>query len=889
VRRNFEERVDDACARWIARVDERPGLVALACLVVSLLLGAYAATTLGVNADPDALIRADLPWRQAEEHFRQTFHTFDEAILAVIDADSASSAARAADALAERLAQRTDLYSLVDVPGGGEFFRRNVLLYLDRAELERFSDRLAAVQPFLGELTRDPSVVGVSRLLALALAAQRDGVDVGMDLAAALDRVSVAAEAAADGRAAPDPWGDALIGGSLSEAARHRVVSLEPRQNFDELLGAGPAIEAVRAAAAELGLDREHGVRVRVTGDTPLNYDEQIVVQRQGQIVGVVSFVLFSVIVFVALRSPRLVLALVGSVLASVLWTNAFAAFAVGHLNQVSAAFNVLIIGLGGEFGIHVCMRYRELLSQGRSRADALVEMGRTMGSSLVSSAGTTAIGFYVFLPTDYRGVAELGLIAGTGVLLSLVSSFTVLPALLSLGAPEQPRAPVIGTSFTAKLQHLPLRYAAPIRWAAAAVAIASAALLPRAAFDHNPVNLRDPSTESVQAFEDLLARSTSTPWTADATAPGVADARALAERLRALPVVGEARTISDYVPADQDEKLAILEEAALFLPPLAPPAPPPDAAAQHAALGSLAEELARAEGGESALAASAARLRAALRGVLARSVDDGPEAARVLALLRTNVVGSLPEQLGDLQVALTPSHVTLDDLPRQLRDQMLAPDGRARVEIRPRDDLSDSDTLEEFVDTVRTVAPRATGSAVSLLEWGRVTSGAMQDALLAGMVATALFLFLLWRRLWDTLLAFFPLALAAMLTCAVMVLAGLRFNFANVIVLPMLLGMGIDNGVHLVHRHRTNPDEVDVLSTSTARAVFFSAVTTVLSFGSLAFASHRGMAALGQVLTIGVASTLVCYVVVLPAVLEWDDRRTRARSAAAPREETHP
>jgi predicted RND superfamily exporter protein len=155
-----------------------------------------------------------------------------------------------------------------------------------------------------------------------------------------------------------------------------------------------------------------------------------------------------------------------------------------------------------------------------------------------------------------------------------------------------------------------------------------------------------------------------------------------------------------------------------------------------------------------------------------------------------------------------------------------------------------------------------------------------MKQAMLVGFVATAVFLFLLWRNLWDTALAFFPLALAGLATVASLVLLGWHFDFANVIVLPMLLGMGIDNGVHLVHRHRTNPEEEDVLASSTARAVWFAAVTTVLSFGVLAFASHRGMASLGRLLTLGVAATLIAYVVVLPAVLAWDDERRKSANS---------
>jgi hypothetical protein len=204
----------------------------------------------------------------------------------------------------------------------------------------------------------------------------------------------------------------------------------------------------------------------------------------------------------------------------------------------------------------------------------------------------------------------------------------------------------------------------------------------------------------------------------------------------------------------------------------------------------------------------------------------------------------------------------------------MLAADGRARLQIYPRADMSDSHALEAFVDSVRSVAPEATGGAVWQVEWGRTTWHAMVRALTIGLICMLAFLIVLWRSVWDTILAFFPLALAMLLTCASLVLLGQPFNFVNVIVLPMLVGMGVDNGIHLVHRHRTRPDEVDVLASSTAQAVFFAALTTILTFGSLGMASHRGLAAFGQLLTIGVFLTLVCYVVVLPAVLEWDDRR---------------
>jgi hypothetical protein len=391
--------------------------------------------------------------------------------------------------------------------------------------------------------------------------------------------------------------------------------------------------------------------------------------------------------------------------------------------------------------------------------------------------------------------------------------------------------------------------------------------LLPRIHFDYNPVRLHDPHQESVAAFQELLGRSDASPWTADLIAPSLDAARALAAKVRGLPEVSEARTLLDYVPADQEAKRETIATASYFVPATLTPGPPRSDEERRAALARLAEEAGRA--GSGPIGTAARQLRAAIEGVLARG------GANTLATLEAEVVGSLPEQIRDLQRLLKPGPVRLEDLPPTLVRQMLAPDGRARVQVLPKADIADGRALEQFVAAVRAVVPDAAGLAVYVVEWCRVAWRAMLWALVGGVLCMALFLVLLWRSVWDMLLAFFPLALAAALTCASLVLLGQPFNFANVIVLPMLIGMSVDSGVHLVHRHRTNEEE-DVLATSTARAVFYAALTTMLSFGSLGVAPHRGIASIGQLLTIGVGLVLVCYVVVLPAVLEWDDRRRR-------------
>ena len=867
--------VDKVCGRWVASVDRRPGVTLGVVGFFTVIVAAYGILNLGVDSDPRKLINRNLEFQQRQRELTRVFHSFSDGILVVIDADSPTAAGRAADQLAARLAPRTDLYSAIDVPGGGPFYAKNALLYLSVDQLEDLTDRLSKVQPFLAELAEDQSLVGVTDLLRKALVAEREGGATGFDIAEALDRVGGVVQAAADGRRAADPWGSALFGGAVGAEARQRVVALRPAADNGMLASGGPELAAIRTAARELALTEENGFRVRITGEPVMNYEELGAIAKQSRFVAVVSFLLFTATVTFALRSTRVVLALCGSLAISLLWSNGVAALTVGNLNTISAAFNVLIVGLGGEFGIHFAMRYIELVSKGRPRHEALVETAETVGESLLSSAGTTSIGFFIFLLTDFRGVAQLGLISGIGMFLSFTSTMVVLPALLAIGEEKTTIRPLTVPSWMSQLDRIPIRHAAKVRMGAAIVGVIAIVLLPFIRFDYNLTRLHDTTLESVDTFQELLANTEKSPWTADVIAPDLDAAVALAGRLAELPSVAEARTVLDFVPQDQESKLEILETASLFVPAALKVGPPRSDAERRAALSRLGDEAQQATGAGGKTGEAAGRLAAAIKEFLAGAGRaGGPHAA--LANLEHDLAGSLPSQIRDLQSLMQASPVTREDLPDELVRQMLAPDGRARVQATPSGDVSQSRVLERFVKDVRKIAPDAGGLGVYTVEWGRVTWQAMTAALIGGVVCMLIFLIILWRSVWDSLLAFFPLILAALLTCATLVVFGGAFNFANVIVLPMLIGMSVDSGVHLVHRHRTDPQDEDVLATSTARAVFYASLTTILSFGSLAFTPHRGIAAIGEMLAIGVALVLVCYVVVLPAVLVWDDARRR-------------
>jgi hypothetical protein len=256
--------------------------------------------------------------------------------------------------------------------------------------------------------------------------------------------------------------------------------------------------------------------------------------------------------------------------------------------------------------------------------------------------------------------------------------------------------------------------------------------------------------------------------------------------------------------------------------------------------------------------------------------LDTAPDPSREIALLQDSMMGTLPEQLRSLNAALGAGHVTLENLPDTILERMITSDGRVRIQIYPSEDLNDHAALADFVRGVKQITPEVAGSAAEIYESGNAVVAALTQAMVTAFVVITVFLLLLWRRIDDAALVLIPLLLAAALTVATAVLVDIPFNFADVIVLPLLLGIGVDSGIHLVHRARAARPDENLLGTSTARAVVFSALTTIASFGSLGFATHLGLATLGQLLTLGVSFTVVCNLLVLPALISLRPRRPK-------------
>jgi hopanoid biosynthesis associated RND transporter like protein HpnN len=865
-------------AAWVDGVRRYARATVLVALAATAAAVYGVATQLSINTDTEDMLSPDVPFRRDSNAFSAAFPQLSDNIVVVIDGATPDLADDAATTLARRLRDLPQMFGNVFDPQGGPFFRANGLMYLDLDELSTLADRLAEAQPFLGTLWRDASLRGLAEMLGLTIdeAVKTKGAT-PFEMVRVFDAIAEVAERQAAGRFGLLSWGVLMGETEADKDKNRRLIIVQPALDFTSLAPAERAMEVLRGIARELALDPKHGIRVRLTGSAALAQEELASVSQGMGLAAALSLTLVAVLLVVGLGSLPLAGATVVTLLMGLSWTAAFALAAIGSLNLISVAFAVLFIGLSVDFGIHFGLRYREGIDGGTEHGPALARAASGVGGALTLSAVAAAVGFFSFLPTDYRGLAELGLIAGVGMFIALFANLTVLPALLTL-MPVSPR-PVRRPPARLKVGAGSGR---SIAWGALALGVAASALVPAARFDFDPLNLKDPRTESVETLFDLMERSRTSPYSITVLAPNLDAAAALAQRLDGLDEVDGTATLLDYVPADQDEKLAVIEDMALFLAPAFAAAPgevPVDGAVRAAAVTSLRGDLDRL----AAAAKDTAPLRDATRrlsGALAALIGGGAPAAGVLEELETRLMTLLPGRLRALGDSLEAGPVSLDDLPDSLRRRQVAADGRARLEVYPKENLHQHSALRRFVGVVRAVAPHATGSPVVILEAGNTVVGAFRDAAVLAFLAIALLLAVLLRRPGDVALVFAPLVLAALLTVAASVLFGLPFNFANVIVLPLLFGLGVANGIHLVLRRRDAGGVAAVMATSTPRAVVFSALTTIGSFASIALSSHPGTASMGMLLTIAISLTLACTLIVLPALMALSEEKREGTRA---------
>ena len=819
-----------------------------------------AAQRLSVDTNTDNLFASTLPWRQHAAAFDREFPQFNNVLAVVVRGATPEESDETAAALAKAL--EADKKHFIDVtrPDADPFYRQEGLLLLGPEDLGKMLGSLMNAQPLLGPLAADPSARGLLNGVSLMAAGVRIQHADLSPYKPALDQLSQVLNDAADGHPTPLSW-QGLLGSDVTQQPQNvRFVLTHPVLEDGSLQPGLAATQALERVAASLPDVKSGRVRVDYTGSVALA-DVQFGALTKGIVAStLISLLLLALWLYLAMHSFRRIIPILLTLLVGFALTTGFAALAVGTLNVISVAFAVLFVGLAVDFGIQFAVRLREQRMLHDDINVALAEGARVSGSQIAVAAAATACGFLAFSPTSFVGVAELGTIAGAGMGIALVCTLTLLPALLSLMKPAR-QSKELSLPFGPKLDSFLHCYYKPVLGVFALLGLAGLVAGVRMPFDANPLNTQDPNSEPMRTLRSLADNPVTNPFNINIMVPNLDTARALTDKLSKLPEVSQVISAATFVPTDQQASLDQLNQAqVLMLPSLDvdPSAPPVTPAALRSAIGDTLDAINEAKPEMPA--------NSPLRGVeaalqkLAKAPDDR------LMMMNQAISRFLPNQLDGLRDALNAKGVSLQSLPDSIKRDWVSPNGQVRIQVSPTVNEQDTAGLRKFVQAVQRVAPDAGGPAVTTIASADTIMQAFELAATLAIIAIAVVLMLVIRRVKDAGIVLLTLAMSALLTALLAHLLGMAVNYANIIALPLLLGVGVSFNVYFVMNWRAGMRRF--VSSASARAVLFSALTTGTAFGSLALSHDLGMASMGRMLLVSLVAVLLATFIFLPALL---------------------
>jgi uncharacterized protein len=843
----------------------------------------------------DDLMPKNAPFQVDYRAYRAEFGDQEE-IVAVIESDDAEKSTRAADALYAMLTKNKGVFREVFYPGGLPFFRTNSLLFMPLDEIRQLRATLTMAAPVLKELAAAPSV----QTLFTSLTGQIDGYLKSGD-PAALASLTFMLTTLDKGFKAFDGKGnsmtmDSFLKGSggnaktsmLESAGKQQVITMLPVKEEGSFVASEKSILAAHSALNDLLTKPEFkGVTAGLTGVPVLEYEEMATSQRDLGIATVLSLALTVVLLLFAFRGLLNVIAAMVSLIVGICLSFGFATLAVGHLNILSMVFAIMLIGLGIEYGIQVVLRYQEELSNDASGHTA-IETGLTTNiRSIIMAAATVAMAFATFALTDFKGIAELGIIAAGGVFICVLSTFTVLPAMLILLERFRKPASTPGTVQRFKLSEHPfigIIFAHPRAVIAATLLISTCCLYPTLTmrFDYNLMNLQAKGLQSVEYAYKLMHSKENSGYFAVVTARNRAEALSLTERLEKLPAVDHVVSTLTFVPEQQKEKLAELAALKEVMADVKPV--PYEENMQVMALPAVFESFRnRVEGLTKVLETQKAVQAKPVRAFLATldsffaslEKEKDKNALGMLREFQGGMFAELPNKLKMMKESLGAVPISESDVPPELTKRFVGKNGKFLLQVAARKEIFEREPLQEFVTQVKGVVPHATGEPVMVLESLTVLRDSYLKAFIYAFIGIAAILLINFRSIRYALLGTLPLAAGLLLMIGGMRLLGVRFNSANIIVLPLILGVGIDSAIYIINRYRQGSETpAQVATRSAGVGVFLNALTILFSFGALMVAHHQGVFSIGAVMSLGMVASVTVFLAFLPALLTlWGKR----------------
>lgn len=871
-------------------------VLALSVLLATLSL-VYTARNLEFLTNRDDLMPAHAQFQMDYQAYRTNFGDPKE-IAIVVEAGDPALVSRFCDTLYTRLSGEQQLFIEVLYPGGLDYFRQNGLLFMPLQQLQKMAQTIELAGPVLRELAAAPSI----QTLFSALTSQIDDylLQPTPSKLHSLTFMLGTLDKGFNGFNAKKPAisMDSLLGGGsdgeaslLETAGKQQVIIIRPFKQQDSFVPAEQAIKKVREELKTVLLQPAFkGVTAGITGVPVLEYEELSTSMEDMKIASLLSVALTAALLLFAFRGIRNTVAAMLSLLIAIALSFGLATLMVGHLNILSMAFAVMLLGLGVEYSIQVVLRHQELL-QNTPFEQALQESLASNLRPILLAFITTALAFLTFLLTDFRGIAELGLIASVGVGVCFLTTFTVLPAMLTvLNKGKKTSSNVRQQRIKPGGLRLERLFARPklIVVITALLAIAGIAALTRVPFDFNMLNLQAKGLESVDYAYKLMKSKENAGYFGVSMVSDREQVMHLAKRFEALSSVSHVVSLPALVPDHQPEKLAELARIKLVMDPINPA--PYDENLQTMELPAVFEgfrdRVARLkdhlEAGHATDAPSVAAFLATLDRFFAglEREKDG-NALNMLREMQESMFAPLPDKLKLLKQSLNARQVTEEDIPQALKQRFIGKDGRLLLQIAPKHEIFNEQYLAEFVTQIKGVDPHATGEPVSVYESFKILKKSYLQAFLYALGGVVLILLVAFRSIRSTLLGVLPLTVGLLLMVGGMWLFGLRFNVANIIVMPLLLGVGIDSAIYIINRHlRGEENPVQVATSSAGKGVFLNALTILFSFGALMVARHQGVFSIGAVMSLGMSAIVLAFLIFLPALLLLlEKRQERLRS----------
>ncbi|MFT8554918.1 MAG: MMPL family transporter [Zymomonas mobilis] len=845
-------------------------------LFLTLVSAYFAASHFAINTDTATLISPKVTYRVNEDRFADAFPSTGGTTLIVVEGQTPELAESAAARLSEKLGQDKKHFLTVTRPDGGEFFAREGILFGQLPDVQDTMQQLISAQPFLGPLASDPSLRGINNALNTMLM----GVNRHM---ANLDQIQTPIrsidKAIRDQLSGKQTWFSwQLLFSSKNPALKpplKRLILAQPVLDLSALMPGIEASNAIHKAASDLKLDADHGVDIRLTGSVPLADEEFASLADKIWLVAGAMIGAMLITLWLAVRSPSIVAAIMLTTIAGLIVTAAVGLITVGRFNLISVAFIPLFVGLGVDFGIQLSVRFLAELETEPNQPTALLNAANALGHSLLLAAGAVCLGFLSFLPTAYIGISELGMIAGVGILIALFFSVTMLPAFLMLFRPRPPRHHV-GWRNMAPVDHFLVKERRWVIGSFLGLTLISIILLPWVQFDFNPLHLRNPKGEAMSTLLSLMKDPNQTPNTIDIVAPNSKTAEDWVKRLSKLPEVDQVVTIDSFVPTNQEPKLAVISDANMILDPTVNPietqAAPSDEEVQLS-LRQTATSLREAAGTSTQASASDARSLADSLDSLARSSAATRQATNEMFCMPLAVM------LDQMRAMLQAEAVTPEALPQTLKEGWTTKDGRIRIEVFPSGDSNNNENLIRFAKAVQKIVPTASGMPISTQAAAYTIAKAFIEAGILAFITVCLLLFIVLRNIREVAFTLAPIILSIFLTLASCVIINQPINFANIIAFPLLFGVGVAFHIYFVMAWRNG--ERNLLQSSLAHAVFFSAMATGTAFGSLWLSSHPGTASMGKILMISLVWTLICALIFEPALLGNKENKAKEEGKA--------